>query len=1577
MAQNTVLAAILHLQNSPGFVYRQYNAPDYDACELARRTVVDASTDILNSVHVAVHGSPSPCLYLFLITSAEAVHDAIARVNTYAFDYLQGTEPAFLPLDQLSRPTTTDASTTEIYSLFLDAVRSRAIADIVDTASTLPRHVHRFKDGFIIHRTPAVSDWAAGWEHKLLNRPVVYFHLQIHFACSAGADSPSHLLIHLTPISTPFSNIPINTALRPGSPIILLPYGTPAYFLASYNGPSNALTKLFDDSLRGLGAGRWSLDGQSASSPPFIIGWIRVENKQGEDKGTPFVWPTRLCLSYLPSHHVKPLDPLPELPAALQASPLLSSPTVPAFNDLPSPPSALSHLPSVKALHSFTVSKSKDIRQLAAEVSSYVDVVARDRERERERLKKEREAGSSPKLMRKSAPTPTQPTASSTPKPPQPPPAQQAVVDQIFYPSPPQTTSLPTAPEYIPPKPVQEATQPTFSQPPPPPPAPVQNGDSSQKSFDLFGNANSNWSQTSDSYFSDMDFGMDVDFNNMNSGSNQANNNYTSHESALDFDFTEDDFSFFDQPSKSSTLPKPTSSVLPTPGHDQSRFTPNTSPHKTSTTAPNVARGLEDIHLSGPGPPSAGFQTPWTPGDMFTPRSAGDATDSHHPPDLVPSSPGPSPEPPSGPGTPTVQINFEFTGGKGKSTNEHASGLFDPIPFAPYHSEVDSKYSSGKFALISPPLTDITTPSSSPLSEEGQSWRKRYESATDPRLGVVRQLIGVKRKLEAVANTHARPRASSTPSWLQQCEDWSSDPNAMDVDTNDDDDGQSDMDSDDDSLQPDSELESPALSRPATPPPSYLPPGPSLLHHKFDHTQLLPISTPSRPPGSSSSASHVRDREPSAGPIPSVPTPVSPAAMPGATSEKVKMLQEVAIAVAQESVENPLWAEAWDTVNRTSTLSKRNQAPMNIWPDDLRVGAELLGKMKAAEGPLDLTRLFNLQPSNKPLQPLEQPHISVGKGQAIIQVLPSALRFADKLGLGPKNGTKDLDVYTIFEEGDEHRRSRVDSWLSTVSSAYSTRSFGAFRRGKSASASNGLFPARLDSNFRKTLSSLLSNLPPSNHPTLVLLIIPVSLMTLSSPSLRHIISSTKKAAQSHPTRQLVFHLVPEPLLLFMEESHKSHDTLNLLCSSLYDRIPVTVSRRLNGHLYAPGPGHRSFPAYSFTLSRPPVNKVTYSRSTRPSLDVLDRYTFLHVGYKLSPCKKWLLASCLDQRGEYCRTAVWLVPPQDEEAEESVEAFVADKVVGFGMNIALQANVEWRIVISKLGRVSIPEMEAWDSSIAHVLDDWKHPTALHIYLVSSQPDAPWTLLDFKGLSSHPPTSNSSSLKHPRSSNISHKHNATNVIYTDSSWVVYAIYPRSRLTVPFPPPPSLFSGYQIPEPPSRLDSSVNSNPASNRNSHSLEDSNNPHSSNPSPSPSQNHTQASPQKERCDNANLPTLPQSSTTLIITTPSPSTDTPPHMVHIHLLKSFHSVSSNSPHPTDEETHRELTRNFFELGVLSCARRVGGSQSGFGGPVAGAEIGATNPNANPMLPYHLAAVDSMWRCLDVDWEQLEDPNSEV
>ncbi|KIM42937.1 hypothetical protein M413DRAFT_26897 [Hebeloma cylindrosporum] len=1632
---HTLLVSRLKLPPLCTISYVLFKGP-LDAIELARRSIPSRNTSgsLLESLFESVQLSPEPLLYIFRLHSAPAPVDLFATLH---FPGLTRVEfSSFTP----------------------------------PTVSSLLPNSH--------DRTPLSHFYQAALQEWLPNLPRIYFlrlgiqvHHKVFFSYSSDG-SPSHLVLHPTLLPTPFLDIASSLPLPPGTPITLLPYATPAYFLATYNGPTAGLITRFHSSLQGIGPGLWD-----SISPTFIIAWIKVENKQGEDKGITIIYPTALCLSYIPlSTSRSPLDYIPELPAPLQPSPQVAPAVLSISQNLDSPRSypprpSLFSSPTSDSLQLFrglTLSKANDLRQVATEVGSYVDAVARERERERERLKRERETGAStaasPKLTRTSATTPASvPTPISTdssviipqsyiPPPPPPPPSQlqPAISIQSFYPSPPHTV-----PNTVPAlegktSPVDESSH---AQPMAIPlstvPEPAsQEPSTTNGAYDLF---------NMDSYNMGMDLDLDdigIDFD-MNMGSmlttgSSAGATYAPAQGGsmgMEYEdaFTDEDFSFFDAPTRSA----PTSASgphFPPSNRIPSGGTPAHAHTRSTSSGGNISHLLDT--LSGPS------QQPmmWTPGiEGFTPRSV-DHHDSSAADHLL--SPGQTPfanatrhdeedamhAPASSTSftpTPLPNVHLERIANRSSSSSSHpttaaATNHFEPIPFSKYHRDADGKYAVGKFAfsLPSPPpeeddehdnekeketlLTkgDVTPTTGQPASWMSRSrpkrwrwrppilrmrstpvldatttapwsptgsgggaaagvvdvdggggggWRFRYNAATDPRIGVVRKLIGVKRKAPHALAERNLKRTKSM-SWPDD-DDWGAastrrlregaDVQSTVAES------EEEEEEDEDEEEEEEDIESPMLSRPTTPPPAYLPLGPTLLHTQFQHAHLLPLSTPLRPPGAA--VAPINLSHPTAHPPPSVPTPVSPAATMGAANEKSKSLETAAFAIATEVVENPIWGETW----RASAVGAKPTP--ELWSADYRAVASLLEGVPGLESRVSMEDFFELGTPDvsKPLQPLEAPMLSIGKGEAIIQVQPPALRFWEKLGLNPKSGKKDVSAIAIFEDDGEQGQSHVESWLSNVCSAYQGKHYGTMSLGKSGfCAKDGLFPLRFDSTFRKNLASFLTNLVPPQPTLVIFLILPLTVMSLSSPVLRQILSVSKKVLATYRTNnQFCLQFVPQQHLFFGHDRLSAYDSaLDLLCSSVYNRILIPVdriiSRRQRLHRGDEKDNiRRYFMGPSFTLARPLYNKVSYVRAAHTSLDVMDRHTLLHVGYHLTACGRWILACCVDQRGEAHDLGVWLTQSPAAAADHegdggggevlSDEEYAVKRVWDFAVQFAKRTDVEWRVVFTRLGVMTEPELNAWTAHFAARVVPSREQPPLHHTLACVVPDAPWSVLS---MVAPPPSRTTSSGRSPSSSK-------QQTFFTDITSSTYAVFPKNYIPISVPPSHHDLglSQSMIPEPSTPAISSPSS-PAPQLVPHAT----------PFNPPSTAHSSTTcPELSASLNA-LPhpiTILPPHTSILIRVPHASSTSAITMTQIHLLHTSHSASytqslqatSSARVPDNAQLLVDVTRNFHELAVLS---RVRFKLDGMGG-------------GNRGLPFHLAAVDAMRVALDRDWERLE------
>jgi mediator of RNA polymerase II transcription subunit 13 len=792
-----------------------------------------------------------------------------------------------------------------------------------------------------------------------------------------------------------------------------------------------------------------------------------------------------------------------------------------------------------------------------------------------------------------------------------------------------------------------------------PTPLPQTNLAPASTSFDPFNTMDSTWSQPASDF-------MDYDMNP--AGQRRLDVDFADYDT---FTFTDDDFSFFDRPSR-----------------------PSDSAPAPLALSPSIF-GVADVGMSFT--PAVGAQL--SPDvSTFTPAPA---------PALLPS-PITSH---SAPSTPHVKVT-------------HAPSLFartfDPIAFAPSHSLADAKYSAGKFALPSPPDEEDRTSPLPTLRSQNHSTaspadlRTRYSAATDPRISVVRQLIGVKRKSKSLDHGRARCRQFLLSSYDDSVHEETIPPVE--------DDEKSEAVSEDDADMDDER------ERSTTPPPSYLPLGPILLHTQFHHALLLPLCQPLRPPGSAVAPMSLVLPPPVA-----AHTPVSPAA----SLEKIN--QEVVAAgavLAREVVENPVWARAWGC--RFTTENEQ------VWPSDIQELADILKRVDVLDGPVELMTMFSFGKflmivsyllfnyantdgvpagGNVHLQRLDPPMFSVGKSGCVVQVLPSALRFWEKLGLTAHGGKRDVVAFVFLEEGGLEKQHQAEAWLNKMSVGYSVSSLsmiflsfssnrfylgqakqlGSFTPGSSTMCSaDGVMPLRLE-NLRKSISmfsfdhqyaqnitlktgSFLQCLESSND-LVFYIAIPDPAIGLTSPLLREIFSFVKQTQAKRSEAPILFQFVPEYLISSSESPSCEDSEIDALCYATYRRMLKPVERSISRGLSDKGEAVAYFQEQPFVLARP-SSTVHFAQTTPArSLDVMDRHTLLHVGYRFSACGKWLFAACVDQRGETYDLGTWLI--QDE-----METSAVVQVWNFALQFAKRANVEWRIVIAKLGSMTVSELEGW-------------------------------------------------------------------------------------------------------------------------------------------------------------------------------------------------------------------------------------------------------------------------------------------
>ena len=193
------------------------------------------------------------------------------------------------------------------------------------------------------------------------------------------------------------------------------------------------------------------------------------------------------------------------------------------------------------------------------------------------------------------------------------------------------------------------------------------------------------------------------------------------------------------------------------------------------------------------------------------------------------------------------------------------------------------------------------------------------------------------------------------------------------------------------------------------------------------------------------------------------------------------------------------------------------------------------------------------------------------------------------------------------------------------------------------------------------------------------------MMTLGSPNFRQVLSAAKRASKGSPAISTLFQFVPESMV-----ANEDQETVSSFVVSVYDRLLKPAGRGMLHPLLIQEENSRVLvQSPAFTLSRPQHTSPVFLRQAPArSLDVMDRYLLLHIGYSVSSCGKWVMASCIDQRGCGHDFGLWLNQPDNESPEE----FIVKKLWEFALSFAKRTNVEWRVAFSKMGSIGEREME---------------------------------------------------------------------------------------------------------------------------------------------------------------------------------------------------------------------------------------------------------------------------------------------
>ncbi|KAI5475687.1 hypothetical protein MNV49_001062 [Pseudohyphozyma bogoriensis] len=370
------------------------------------------------------------------------------------------------------------------------------------------------------------------------------------------------------------------------------------------------------------------------------------------------------------------------------------------------------------------------------------------------------------------------------------------------------------------------------------------------------------------------------------------------------------------------------------------------------------------------------------------------------------------------------------------------------------------------------------------------------------------------------------------------------------------------------------------------------------------------------------------------------------------------------------------------------------------------------------------------------------PTILLRAQQSIMQVRTTAMRFWRPMSFEPLTGRKDVTAFAIFEEGGEELGGAVKAWMQKAGEAYQASRLGRHTPGTAGSIEDGLAVVPAGSlshtvakdNFRTLCSHLSEACRVTRHVVVYLLTPPGPLPTSpTSPialTIQQLVKS-KSASMSLVVYPVPISTIADSRTMILGES--TANRLDRLAFSVFDQLQIPVSKL---HFPVPetfptapfnhavGPAARPFQFPAITLS--PIKKphIEFELAwPSSSLEVMHRHRLLHVGYTVFPVEgesnlEWLVTSVIDERGETWKMVPKLIRCPAGAATEMARAKL---VWAIARTVADQADVEWRMVICRLGLMSKIEMKAWHAVLKEQISLTKR--AVHVTVACCDPQAP--------------------------------------------------------------------------------------------------------------------------------------------------------------------------------------------------------------------------------------------------------------
>ena len=343
-----------------------------------------------------------------------------------------------------------------------------------------------------------------------------------------------------------------------------------------------------------------------------------------------------------------------------------------------------------------------------------------------------------------------------------------------------------------------------------------------------------------------------------------------------------------------------------------------------------------------------------------------------------------------------------------------------------------------------------------------------------------------------------------------------------------------------------------------------------------------------------------------------------------------------------------------------------------------------------------------MRPPN--LWQMPSPHFALKRYESKLSILPSAVTFWESLGLGPSEGSKDINAICVFPDFP----GMADSMLvftDRMRSVYESFKLGSFNRLPTTNdITDGLVPFDVGKTLEPVRESS-SILGASLLSGMSRLCKALSSMTLQETNFVVFFVYSPDITGSIVESCITFHqlfegykkLLGSKRLAVVNEMALQLIPIDFVSSStsLANPLPAEFAK-LALETYDRCTLFRGpMPSPAIVLEQAPPRHIDFKLSSNPSASLLHENSCLHVAYAQSIDERWITVAWTDNRGvrqltsSYClgRKGKCIATPLADVAQEIWETT---------RELISSWKVHWRIIITKCGVMDQHEIDLWSS-----------------------------------------------------------------------------------------------------------------------------------------------------------------------------------------------------------------------------------------------------------------------------------------